>query len=227
MERQEPQTLNLSDSGDFGAPRRTANQFVRDSLRRAILNKQIPPGSRLVQAEIARQLNVSSTPVREALRELAAEGLVRLDAHHTATVNTGDLDDLEEIYALRRMLEPYCTRLAVERISEEELSRAQDLNSRMREVANPAEWVRLNSEFHGILSDAAGSPRLSAILKGLRDSASVYVSVRIQTEEELQASNLDHRRIVDAFVARDAETAAATVLAHITGTKAVVSKELA
>lgn len=227
MERRGSAPLDFSDVAELGAPRRTANQFVRESLRRAILSKRIPPGSRLVQAEIARQLNVSSTPVREALRELAAEGLVRLDAHHTAVVNSGDLDDLEEIYALRRMLEPYCIRLAVTRVSDADLSRAEEINRRMSETKNPAEWVRLNAEFHGILTDAAGSPRLSAILKGLRDSASVYVGVRIQSDEELQASILDHRRIIDAFKARDAESAAATVLAHITGTRTIVGKELA
>jgi DNA-binding GntR family transcriptional regulator len=84
--------------------RRTAQAYVRDSIRSAIFAGQIEAGDRLVQADIAQQLDVSTTPVREALRELATEGLLRLDAHHGAVVRDLDPVELQEIHELRRLL---------------------------------------------------------------------------------------------------------------------------
>jgi DNA-binding transcriptional regulator YhcF (GntR family) len=88
-----------------GPKRQTAHQYVVESLRNAIVEGVLTPGTRLIQAAIAEELEVSTTPVREALQDLAAEGLVRLDPHRGAIVYGFDLAECREIYELRMLLE--------------------------------------------------------------------------------------------------------------------------
>ncbi|MFD0478644.1 GntR family transcriptional regulator [Nonomuraea thailandensis] len=141
-----------------GPPARTAHAFVYETLRRAILGGDLPLGYRLVQADIAAQLKVSITPVREALRDLAGEGLIRIDAHKGAMLREFDLSEVREIYELRRMLEPVSIRKAVERITDDEIDRAEGLRRRMRDELDPGEWVELNRRFHAVFGDAAARP---------------------------------------------------------------------
>ncbi len=214
----------LDDGGIFGAagvagPRRTAHEFVKDTLRHAILSGQIARGTVLVQTTLAQQLRVSTTPVREALRDLAAEGLVKLDAHRSAIVQPGSLDEMEEVYSLRILLEPYAARRACDNITEQQLSEARATHERMLATRDEDEWVMLNAVFHQTLVDSAGSPRLSAILKGLRDSALVYVGMRVRGQAMINTANREHEAILDAFARRDKDAAAAAILNHLDETR--------
>jgi len=213
-----------NDGSVFGysavaGPRRTAHEFVKDTLRHAILSGQIPRGTVLAQTTLAQQLRVSTTPVREALRDLAAEGLVKLNAHRSAIVQPGSLDEMDEVYSLRILLEPYAARHACDQITAEQLAEARDVHSRMLTTQDEDEWVALNSVFHQILMDSAGSPRLSAILKGLRDSALVYVGMRVRGPAMITAANKEHEAILDAFARRDKDDAAEAILKHLDETR--------
>src|SRR3990172_11947171 len=97
----------------FAATRQTAHEFVRGVLRRAILNGELASGSRLVQAELAAMLDVSTTPVREALRDLATEGLVQFDPHRGAIVSELSSEDVHAISAFRTVLDPLALGRAV------------------------------------------------------------------------------------------------------------------
>lgn len=208
-------------------PRRTAHELVRDTLRQAILSGEIERGSVLAQTTIAQQLRVSTTPVREALRDLAAEGLVLLDAHKSAIVQPGSLDEMDEIYSLRVLLEPYCTRKAVMRITPEQLDEAASVYERMLDTEHADEWVALNARFHQLLTDAAGSARLSAILKSLREGALIYVGLRLTAPHQMEAGNADHAAILEAFRVRDVDAACAATLRHLEDTRRQTSKDLA
>lgn len=209
-----------------GPPARTAHAFVYETLRRAILGGDLPLGYRLVQADIAAQLKVSITPVREALRDLAGEGLIRIDAHKGAMLRELDLSEVREIYELRRMLEPVSIRKAVERITDEEIDRADRLREAMEAERGRGEWVELNRRFHAVFSDAAGSPRLCAILKGLRDGAAVYVGLSLRGQERARRdeADRDHRELVTAFRLRRAEEAVEIVLRHLDATMAALER---
>ncbi|QBI21443.1 GntR family transcriptional regulator [Egibacter rhizosphaerae] len=196
--------------------RRTAHQYVRETLRRAILGRSIPAGSRLVQADIAAQLDVSTTPVREALRELASEGLVQVDPHRGAIVAELDLDEMREIYELRLVLEPYCMRRAAEHITPDELEQAEAFHAEMASGADVGSWVELNRRFHGHLTDACRNARLRTTLHNLQDAAAAYVGLGLhQDPEEIVQGIEDHRRLLDAFQARDPEEAARITEQHL------------
>ncbi|MFB4277422.1 MULTISPECIES: GntR family transcriptional regulator [unclassified Nonomuraea] len=209
-----------------GPPARTAHAFVYETLRRAILGGDLPLGYRLVQADVAAQLKVSITPVREALRDLAGEGLIRIDAHKGAMIRELDMAEVREIYELRRMLEPVSIRKAVERITDDELDRAAALLELMEEERDPGQWVELNRQFHAVFGDAARSPRLCAILKGLRDGAAVYVGLSLRGQERArrEQADRDHRELLAAFRQRRAEAAVEIVLRHLDATMAAIGR---
>lgn len=198
---------------------RTAHQLVLQTLRRAILAGSVRPGSRLVQAEIADDLKVSTTPVREALRDLAAEGLIQLDAHRGALVREFSRDEVEEIYLLRSLLEPEAMRQAAARITPEELDRAADVQAQMDAEEDPGRWVELNRTFHGLLATAGKLPRLASILQRLGDVAAMYVGLSLHGDTHaLRAGDRDHRELLEALRVRDADGAARIVLRHLATT---------
>lgn len=198
---------------------RTAHEFVHGALRHAILRGDLPGGTRLVQAELATQLDVSTTPVREALRDLANEGLIRFDPHRGAIVREMRIEEVREIYELRKLLEPMSIRRAVDRISDRELQRATDLQNQMDTERDPGRWVELNRAFHAVFADAADSPRLQSILAGLRDSAAVYVGLSLKVQPtRMKTGNDDHHALLDAVRRRDADAAAEIELRHLEST---------
>ena len=124
----------------------------------------IPGGTRLVQSCIADELAVSTRPVRDALRELAAEGFVRLDGRGAAVVRELGRGELEDIYEIRMMLEPVAAARAARLATAASLIRAGELLTVMQAAADEAQWVEHNAGFYKIIDEAGSSPRLVAIL---------------------------------------------------------------
>jgi DNA-binding GntR family transcriptional regulator len=195
---------------------RTNHQFVREALRHAILSGEYPPGARLVQADLAKQLDVSTTPVREALRDLAADGLVRLDAYRGALVTPLDAEEIEEIYQLLKVLEPLSIERAVRFVTETELSDADQVLRRLLDGSDSAQFVALDRQFHGVFARAARSPRLQSLLDSLRDSAARYIAASFRGSTEMVAhSNVDHRELLEAMRQRDLKAALRIEAAHL------------
>ena len=107
----------------------------------AILNGQLAGGTRLVQSELAKQLDVSTTPVREALRDLASEGLILIDPHRGGVVNELGEAEVNEVYQIRLRLEPYALELAMDQVTDEGLSRAAEMHEAMSAAPDSASWV--------------------------------------------------------------------------------------
>lgn len=172
-----------------------------------------------MQADIAAALAVSTTPVREALRDLATEGLIQLDAHRGAVVQSLSHDEVREIYELRRLLEPEAYRRAAANITNEELAIAADLQARMDNERDPAIWTDLNAQFHGVLMDSSRSPRLAAILVRLRANASPYVMLSLDLPGAgFGRANEHHRRLMEALKNREDDRAAQIAIEHLEST---------
>ena len=196
--------------------RLTAHEIVRDTLRHAILSGELPGGTRLVQAELAAQLNVSTTPVREALRDLASDQLIRFHPHRGAVVHELDMEELSEIYEIRKALEPLAIRLSASRITKKQLKEASDLLARMDKETDPGAWVEYNWKFHALLESAAQSPRLAAFVKSVQDSAALYVAHMIHLEPgRIEKGNADHRGIFAALRGGNADGAAELLRRHL------------
>jgi DNA-binding GntR family transcriptional regulator len=195
--------------------RRTTREQAYEALRRGILGGALEAGTRLVQSEIAEALGVSTTPVREALRDLAAEGLVRFDDYRGAVVQRPNMAEIREIYNLRIVLEPVAIRQNVENLTDKELIRATELQDLMDEERDLGVWVELNNQFHAVF-DGSTSPRMNAILRNLRDSAALVVGFSNRVRPTLiDASNRQHHLLLKACRERDGDAAAKIVEEHV------------
>ncbi len=214
----EPNTaVGLALSGqEFPNARQTAHEYVRSVLRRAILNGEITGGTRLVQAELAAMLDVSTTPVREALRDLATEGLVRFDPHRGAIVTELSSDDVHDIYQIRMVLEPLAMRQAVPKLSNSLLERLRELHQSMLDEPHSADWVDRNRVFHMAVYETAASPRLAGIIRNLQDASVMYIGASLKDKPSLRdEANHDHASILEALERRDAEGAVAALVEHL------------
>jgi DNA-binding GntR family transcriptional regulator len=198
---------------------RTAHEAVRESIRQAILRGDLEGGTRLIQSELAESLGVSTTPVREALRDLTTEGLVEFDRYRGAVVHSPTLEEVREIYEICLLLEPAATRKAVHRISEEDLRAASALLARMDEEDDIGRFVDLNRSFHALLLTPGVPARLEPILRVLRDAAAIHVSASLKAQpSQMRDSNAIHHHLLDAYRRRDAEAAAELTTRHLSST---------
>jgi DNA-binding GntR family transcriptional regulator len=196
-----------------------ASRQVKLVLHRGIVTGTIPGGTRLVQASIAEEMAVGTRPVRDALRELAAEGFVRLDDRGGAVVHELCRSELQDIYEIRMMLEPVATARAAKLATKEAMLRAAELLALMETEADCTVWAEYNSGFHDVIAGAGNSPRLVAILKNLRELSALYVTHSIVgVPGRAQHANAEHAQILRAVIARDAEAAADVALRHLDGT---------
>lgn len=201
-----------------------ARNRVKLVLHRGIVTGTIPGGTRLVQSSIAQELAVSTRPVRDALRELAAEGFVRLDDRGGAVVHELGRGELEDIYEIRMMLEPVATARAAKLASSTSLLRASELLAAMQSETDCTQWAQSNSSFHHVIDEAGSSPRLAAILENLRQLSARYITHSLLTvPDRARQANAEHAEILRAVIARDPEAAADAVIRHLDGTLLTLS----
>lgn len=204
---------------------RTAYEHVQLTLRAAILDRTLPAGTRLVQSDLAAQLGVSTTPVREALRDLAQEGLVLFDAHRGAIVRPLDIAEVREIYELRMALEPIMVRRVVREVSQSQLDRAATLAEGMEATSEMSQWVTLNRDFHAVFNETDDSSRLATILAGLRDSAAGYVAISLDARPvHIGEANEEHRELLEIYRRRDVEAAVEVTLNHLRSTLTIIEE---
>ena len=195
---------------------KTAHEYVRDSLRQAILRGAIPGGSRLVQADVARDLKVSTTPVREAMRDLATDGLIRLDPHRGAIVHSLSHEEIQEIHSIFRLLEPEAIRLAAECITPQTLADARELTVEMEAQTDPGRWADLNRQFHQVVLHDCGSRHLVEILRKLRETSAMYVGLALgHRPAQIQEANMQHTQMLDALGRRDVDESIQLARAHV------------
>jgi DNA-binding GntR family transcriptional regulator len=194
----------------------TAVDLVRDALRAAILRGDLSGGSRLVQTEIANQLSVSTTPVREAMRDLASEGLITLDSHRIGTVRKPDWDEMVEITAIRRALEDFAIAKAMANITSAQLDAAKALAEDLSREDDLGSWVQKNSQFHSIFHQATGTKRLGTMLQALEEAGGLFVAQAQRLHPEIRRRAIaDHFALLEAYEAQDLDRAVEIQLAHI------------
>ena len=136
---------------DMGSgPAQTQAGYAHAQIRKAIINGEFTSGDRLLQAELAKQLNISVTPVREALSRLKEEGLIESVPHRGTTVAKLNIEQAEETYAMRKLLEPILIRRNIDSIPDEELARAARLIDKMKATDDLLKFTAINEDFHGI-----------------------------------------------------------------------------
>jgi DNA-binding GntR family transcriptional regulator len=201
---------------------------VVDVLRELILDNTFPPGARLAEVELADQLGVSRTPVRESLRQLAAEGLVELPPNRGARVASWSPEELESVFELRSTIEPLLTGRAAERAGEADLDELDDLAARMLAVGSPGPGqdldalIPLNQAFHQRLVELADAPAFAAALAGAVRAPRVMRNFHAYDDASMRRSLAHHIEIVAAMRAGDPQWATAVMTAHLRNARAVM-----
>jgi len=193
-----------------------------DILLGQIQRGELASGAFLVETELARALGVSRTPVREAIRRLAADGLVHTEGHRRAVVREFSEDQVQELYELRARLESYAAARAATRLDSRELATLRALATEMEhcvEVGDDAATARfadLNDRFHQGILDGARAGHLTAALRPvLQIQLLLLQRYRHTIHEHLERSCWHHRELLRAFELRDAELAGRQMELHM------------
>lgn len=204
----------------------TANgaRIAYEAIRQAIVEGRYRPGQRLVEQKLADTHELSRTPVREALKQLDAEGLIQIQPNRGAVVRPVTLEDIEDLYELRAELESYAARRAATRISDAGLAEIataiDDFDVAMPGAADGEldglrELNAANRRIHGAIVEGAAHGRLSHLLHRTVDVPLVFQAFRRFDRAGLERSNLFHRLLLDALRSRDAARASGLMAEHI------------
>jgi DNA-binding GntR family transcriptional regulator len=189
---------------------------VLDNLRQAIIERQLAPGQRLIERELVELTGVSRTSIREALRELAAEGLVTAIPNRGTIVASVSAEEARQLYEVRSALEALAGRLFVSNASKAQrtaLVKALDRIERL--AAKGAPVLAAKDSFYDVLFEGGGNEALRAVVAGLHARVSVLRSLSLSVPGRPVASIAELRAIVDAVLANDAQAAALACSRHV------------
>ena len=198
-----------------------ASSRIAQALRDDILNGSIEPGQRLRQEDIAERLGGSRLPVREALRIVAAEGLVQIEPNKGARVPLLDPGEVETLYRMRERLEPLALSESMANLSSADLAEISDIQRRIEQGVNVAEFLILDREFHLASYTGCSDEHLMLSVVRLWNSTQHYrrAFMSLAGSGREQIVNAEHRLLMEALERRDTEDAELYLLGHIRRTR--------
>jgi DNA-binding GntR family transcriptional regulator len=196
---------------------RSKNEVVYDLLHQAILRGDYQPGERLIIDDVASKLSVSAIPVREALRQLEADGFVKIAPYLGATVTEISADSIIEVFGLLETMEAIGGCSACQRMSEAEIIKLDELVQQMDAcMDDPESWVKLNKQFHLQICDYAHTNLIKEMMRKVLDHwdrlRAYYMKDVLVVR--LEMAQVEHRQIVAAFHNRDADEVERLLRAH-------------
>jgi DNA-binding GntR family transcriptional regulator len=204
-----------STSRNDGLPN---SEVVYRRLREQIISGELAPGSRLIELSIAADFGVSRTPVREALKRLAADNLVLADPSRGIVVHAPDAGEIEDVFVVREALDGLASRLAAHRITPSELARLGLIVDSMRQAiaSDRREQVIIaNQRFHDVIYTAAGNAMLARVAGDLRDFVRRFTTLPFASPDRVEHVLTEHEAILAALVAHDPEAAEAASHRHL------------
>jgi len=197
-----------------GIPRLSLASAVAEKLREQIIRGEVPENSQLRQDAIAAQFQVSRIPVREALRQLEAEGLIAIVPNRGAVVTALSPNDIEELFTIRALLEPDVLKLSIPRLTEEDFAEADEVLHQyvmeLRREESVSLWGRLNWQFHSILYSRANRPHFMSIIRNVNNNGERYTRLQLYLTHGVKRANQEHHELL--HLCRKRETAAACKL---------------
>ncbi len=197
-----------------------ASDRAFETIRSMIVSGELSPGEQLVEEALAERCGVSRTPVRDALRRLESDMLVRRSETQRTFVADWSLDDLADVFELRAMLEGHAAKLAAERMDPPTLEQLRKCNSALRKAvqASPPDvdqFLELNREFHALVLKVAASRRLATLLATLIEQPVIWRTAHHYGADELLRSCTEHDALLSAFARGDAAWAQSIMSGHI------------
>ena len=194
---------------------KTREEMVADAIRKAILTGRFKPGEKLDQQDLADSLGVSRSPIREALRTLAAEELVTNFAHRGVVVTERTTAELEELLFMRMMLEGAAARRGAETMTDEQIKNLEQIVLAGEASEDTQELLQLNNDFHNTIYLTFSQPVLMAHIQQLRNKIAPYNRVYLEQEGRKEEAWAGHRRIYEACARKDGAAAEAETRKHL------------
>ncbi len=187
------------------SPNQPLRKIIYNALKRQILSGQVAPGARLVETSLAAELKASRTIIREAIKQLELENLVRVTPYKGTEVARFSLEDIEEIYTIQAALEGMAAGLATRRINNGEIKELRRIQARLRAAIReePAAWQRLNVRFHQFFLEKSGNHRLQDLINNHRDQFARYWRIILSIPGQRERNTRDHEKILKALEKRD------------------------
>lgn len=207
----------------FPRPALTKAAYVYEELRRRILAGELTQGQTITQEQLAAELGVSTTPLREALRRLDAEGLVTLDAHRDARVTQLDAEEARSLFEIREKLDPLAAKLAATRRTDADIATIESALKDLEPLSASTgfEALLVHRAFHRSVYTASHNPLLMSLLEGLWDKADRYRQIGLRSEpdsaDDRERVRREHIAIAEAVIAGDARAAEQTMKKHVLG----------
>ena len=193
----------------------TIQSEVAGVLRDRILRGRLNAGDHLRQNHIAEEFAVSNIPVRDALRQLAAEGLVRIEPYRGAIVAAISIEEFEEIAWLRALLEPELLRQGMPKMGPPDIAEMQSVLKAIDEMRTVRTWGRLNWKFHSLLYKPADLPQAFAIVERLQSTVERFLQIEASVLDNVKTSQAEHYAILTQIECGNADKAAALLKEHI------------
>jgi len=193
----------------------SSSDIIFDALRDEIISGNLKAGESIRQEYIAKIFNVSRIPVREALKRLEAQGLVKNERYKGAIVSPLSEEEFKEIYEIRLLLEPLVIKEAAQHITPETLKIAQSYCDEFSAEPNSNKWGELNRKFHEALYRDSNKPFHLKIINEASDRIDPYVRAQLVLTQGMEKARIEHNEILDACRNGDGETAAKLTYDHI------------
>jgi DNA-binding GntR family transcriptional regulator len=212
-------SLGRAPTSDLVIARQSLTSAVADRLRDQIIRGEFSEGTQIRQDAIAAQYQVSRIPVREALRQLDAEGLIAIVPNRGAVVPALSPEDIEELFAIRALLEPEVLKRSIPNLTDEDLSQAEAILRRYVSELNREDhvsgWGRLNWEFHSTLYSRSNQARFMAIIRNVNNSGERYTRLQLYLTHGMKRANEEHQQILKLCRKRDVTAACNLLRQHI------------
>ncbi len=203
-------------------------EIVYEELKRQIMIGEIPPGTRMMEVELADEMGVSRTPVREAIRKLEKEGLVSIEPRRGAYASEVSIKDMVDVLEVREYLEGMAASLAAVRVTDEEketLRLATEKYKKAVEEGNVPEIIKFDEEFHKLIVNFSGNKTLVQMVSQVQDLALRFRYIYYDDFTRFKNQPLEHEEIFHAISNGNAEDARLGVLEHISKLKEFVIRE--
>ncbi len=188
---------------------------ISETLKEQIICGQISGGTQLKQEKIAQQFNVSLIPVREAIIQLEVQGLVKCVRNKGAVVTDLSLDEMNESFQLRIILETGAIKQAIPNLLDEHINRFESICTQMENENNPVEWSRLNCLFHESLYLPTKNEKIINAIEKLFVTIQRYTMLQLTLTEDTKKANIDHRILIEACKDKDISKAKKIIENHI------------
>lgn len=205
-------------------------ELVCEHIREAIINGVFAPGERLMEIQMADEMGVSRTPVREAIRKLEMEGFVVMIPRRGTYVSNMSIKDINDVYEIRTSLDILAAGLAAERINDDELEELQRLLVQVGHAIDSGDMEKVleaDSAFHDVLYKASRNERLRNIINNLREQITVIRGVSMSYPGRLKDTQEEHRLLVESIAARDVEKSQEAARIHLENAEKTLMEAMA